>query len=109
MVTPFNDIRDYVGVPRVASLRLSPDGTRLVSVVQALNPDGKSYGTSLWEIPLDGRRPYRLTRSVKGEAGAEFTADGDLLFGSRRPDPTVKDADEESPALWLLPAAGGEA
>ncbi|MFI6796789.1 S9 family peptidase [Streptosporangium canum] len=109
MVTPFNDIRDYVGVPRVASLRLSPDGTRLVSVVQALNPDGKSYGTSLWEIPLDGRRPYRLTRSVKGEAGAEFTADGDLLFGSRRPDPTVKDADEEIPALWLLPAAGGEA
>jgi dipeptidyl aminopeptidase/acylaminoacyl peptidase len=108
-VTPFNDIRDYVGVPRVASLRLSPDGTRLVSVVQALNPDGRSYGTSLWEIPLDGRRPHRLTRSVKGEAGAEFTQRGDLLFGSRRPDPTVKDADEEVPALWLLPAAGGEA
>lgn len=108
-VTPFNDIRDYVGVPRVASLRLSPDGARLVSVVQALNPDGRSYGTSLWEIPLDGRRPYRLTRSVKGEAGAEFTQDGDLLFGSRRPDPTVKEADEEVPALWLLPATGGEA
>ncbi|GAA3082019.1 S9 family peptidase [Streptosporangium carneum] len=80
-----------------------------MSVVQALNPDGKSYGTSLWEIPLDGRGPYRLTRSVKGEAGAEFTADGDLLFGSRRPDPTVKDADADVPALWLLPAAGGEA
>ncbi|MEV8634964.1 prolyl oligopeptidase family serine peptidase [Streptosporangium sp. NPDC051023] len=108
-MTPFSDIRDYVGVPRVTSLRLSPDGTRLVSVVQALNPDGKSYGTSLWEIPLDGRKPYRLTRSVKGEAGAEFTADGDLIFGSRRPDPTVKEANEEVPALWLLPAAGGEA
>ncbi|MEV7006214.1 S9 family peptidase [Streptosporangium sp. NPDC051022] len=108
-MTPFSDIRDYVGTPRLTSLRLSPDGTRLVSVVQALNPDGKSYGTSLWEIPLDGRRPYRLTRSVKGEAGAEFTADGDLLFGSRRPDPVVKDGDEDVPALWLLPAAGGEA
>ncbi|SNS15918.1 Dipeptidyl aminopeptidase/acylaminoacyl peptidase [Streptosporangium subroseum] len=108
-MTPFNDIRDYVGVPRVASLRLSPDGTRLVAVVQALNPDGKSYGTSLWEIPLDERRPYRLTRSLKGEAGAEFTEGGDLLFGSRRPDPTVKDPNEEVPALWLLPAAGGEA
>ncbi|GAA2872121.1 S9 family peptidase [Streptosporangium fragile] len=108
-MTPFNDIRDYVGVPRVTSLRLSPDGTRLVGVVQALNPDGKSYGTSLWEIPLDGRRPYRLTRSVKGEAGAEFTAAGDVLFGSRRPDPTVKDADEEVSALWLLPATAGEA
>ncbi|MEU1878531.1 prolyl oligopeptidase family serine peptidase [Streptosporangium sp. NPDC020072] len=108
-MTPFSDIRDYVGVPRVTSLRLSPDGTRLVSVVQALNPDGKSYGTSLWEIPLDGREPYRLTRSVKGETGAEFTAGGDLLFCSRRPDPTVKETEEGVPALWLLPRAGGEA
>ncbi|MBG0830795.1 S9 family peptidase [Planomonospora sp. ID67723] len=102
-------MRDYVGVPRLTSLRLSPDGNRLVGVVQALNPDGKSYGTALWEIPLDGRRPYRLTRSLKGEAGAEFTAAGDVLFGSRRPDPTVKDPDEEVSALWLLPAGGGEA
>ncbi|MFF0578945.1 S9 family peptidase [Streptosporangium saharense] len=108
-MTPFSDIRDYVGVPRVVSLRLSPDGTRLVSVVQALNPDGKSYGTALWEIPTDGREPYRLTRSVKGETGAEFTAEGDLLFCSRRPDPTVKEAEEEVSALWLLPRAGGEA
>ncbi|MGC5015479.1 S9 family peptidase [Streptosporangium sp. DT93] len=109
-VTPFNDIRDYVGVPRVVSLRLSPDGTRLACVVQALNPDGRSYGTSLWEVPLDdGGAPRRLTRSVRGEAGAEFTPAGDLLFGSRRPDPTVKDADEEVGALWLLPAGGGEA
>ncbi|MBB2911836.1 dipeptidyl aminopeptidase/acylaminoacyl peptidase [Streptosporangium becharense] len=108
-MTPFDDIRDYVGVPRATSLRLSPDGSRLVCVVQALNPDGRSYGTALWEVPLDGRRPHRLTRSVKGEAGAEFTASGDVLFGSRRPDPTVRDADEEVPALWLLPATAGEA
>ncbi|MBG0818142.1 prolyl oligopeptidase family serine peptidase [Planomonospora sp. ID82291] len=105
-------MRDYVGVPRLLSLRLSPDGTRLVGVVQSLTPDGRSHGTSLWEIPLDGRAPYRLTRSVKGEAGAEFTAGGDVLFGSRRPDPTVKDpgdSDGEVPALWLLPMGGGEA
>nr|BFE81572.1 hypothetical protein GCM10020093_041730 [Planobispora longispora] len=108
-MTSFSDMHDYVGVPRLTSLRLSPDGGRLVGVVQALNPDGKSYGTALWEIPLDGRRPYRLTRSLKGEAGAEFTAEGDVLFGSRRPDPTVKDPDDEVSALWLLPAAGGEA
>ncbi|GAA3429845.1 S9 family peptidase [Streptosporangium nondiastaticum] len=108
-MTPFSDMRDYVGTPRLVSLRLSPDGSRLAGVVQALNPDGRSYGTSLWEIPLDGRAPYRLTRSAKGESGAEFTAGGDLLFGSRRPDPAVKDPDEEAPALWLLPAGGGEA
>ncbi|MFC4586907.1 S9 family peptidase [Sphaerisporangium corydalis] len=107
----FKDIREFVGVPRLVSLRLSPDGSRLVSVVQSLGPDERSYGTSIWEVPTgpDGE-PHRLTRSAKGEAGAEFTPDGDLLFVSRRPDPSVKDQPEdEVPALWLLPARGGEA
>ncbi|WP_245647218.1 S9 family peptidase [Microtetraspora niveoalba] len=98
---------EYIALPRVLSLRLSPDGTRLVSVVQSLNPDKKSYGTALWEIPLDPEgRPHRLTRSAKGEAGAEFTPNGEVLFVSRRPDETVKDEGEEVPALWLLPERG---
>ncbi|GAA0370731.1 S9 family peptidase [Microbispora corallina] len=106
-MTDFPDIREYVALPRVQSLRLSPDGTRLVSVVQSLLPDGASYGTALWEIPLDGGgEPRRLTRSSKGEAGAEFAPDGSLLFVSRRPDETVKDSGEEVPALWLLPERG---
>lgn len=107
-VSAFNDIRDYVAIPRVLSLRLSPDGSRLISTVQSLNPDGKSFGTALWAIPVDGE-PFRLTRSTKGESAAVFTAAGDVLFTSTRPDPTVKDAGEEVPALWLLPRAGGEA
>ncbi|MEV4064609.1 S9 family peptidase [Nonomuraea dietziae] len=107
-MSAFKDIRDYVAIPRVLSLKLSPDGSRLVSAVQSLNPDGTSYGTSLWSLPLDAE-PYRLTRSAKGETGTEFTAAGDVLFTSRRPDPTVKDSDEEVPALWLLPRGGGEA
>ncbi|MEU0571767.1 prolyl oligopeptidase family serine peptidase [Nonomuraea sp. NPDC005983] len=107
-MSAFNDIRDYVAIPRVLSLKLSPDGSRLVSVVQSLNPDGKSYGTALWAIPVDGE-PYRLTRSAKGETTAEFTDAGDVLFTSSRPDPTAKDAGDEVPALWLLPRAGGEA
>ena len=107
-MSAFDDIRDYVAIPRVLSLKLSPDGSRLVSVVQALNPDGTSYGTALWSIPVDGE-PYRLTRSAKGESAAEFTGAGDLLFTSSRPDPTVEDATDDRPALWLLPRAGGEA
>ncbi|MFI6733063.1 prolyl oligopeptidase family serine peptidase [Nonomuraea sp. NPDC050451] len=107
-MSAFNDIRDYVAIPRVLSLKLSPDGSRLISTVQSLNPDGKSYGTALWAIPIDGE-PYRLTRSAKGESAAVFTAAGDVLFTSARPDPTVKDSSDEVPALWLLPRAGGEA
>ncbi|WP_248961284.1 S9 family peptidase [Sphaerisporangium perillae] len=107
----FKDIREFVGIPRLLSLRLSPDGSRLVTVVQSLNPDGKSYGTSIWQVPVEpGGEPYRLTRSAKGETGAQFTPEGDLLFVSRRPDPTVKDQpDDEAPALWMLPGTGGEA
>src|SRR5690606_33187845 len=37
-VRQFPDMKEYVALPRVLSLRLSPDGTRLVSVVQSLNP-----------------------------------------------------------------------
>ncbi|MBB5785021.1 S9 family peptidase [Nonomuraea jabiensis] len=107
-MSAFNDIRDYVAIPRVLSLKLSPDGSRLISTVQSLNPDGKSYGTALWAIPVDGE-PYRLTRSAKGESAAVFTAAGDVLFTSARPDPTAKDSSDEVPALWLLPRAGGEA
>nr|WP_155351392.1 S9 family peptidase [Acrocarpospora pleiomorpha] len=108
MVTSiFQNVREYVAVPRVTALRLSPDATRLVAVVQSLDPDEKAYGTALWEIPLDpDAEPYRLTRSAKGEAGAEFTPDGELLFVSRRPDPTEKDSDSEAAALWLLPERG---
>ncbi|MEV5557306.1 S9 family peptidase [Nonomuraea wenchangensis] len=111
-MSAFNDIRDYVAIPRVLSVQLSPDGSRLVSIVQSLNPDGKSYGTALWEVPLDGPaggEPFRLTRSTKGESAAVITDAGDVLFTSARPDPTAKDAGEEVPALWLLPRAGGEA
>nr|WP_328807876.1 prolyl oligopeptidase family serine peptidase [Nonomuraea antri] len=119
-MSAFNDIRDYVAIPRVLSLKLSPDESRLVSVVQSLNPDGKSYGTALWAIPLPGplsgphtgspdTAPYRLTRSAKGESQAVFTASGDVLFTSARADATVKDSSDETPSLWLLPRAGGEA
>lgn len=101
-------MKEYVALPRVLSLRLSPDGTRLVSVVQSLNPDGVSYGTALWEIPLDpAGEAYRLTRSAKGEAGAEFAPDGTVLFTSRRPDETARDSgDGDVAALWRLPARG---
>ncbi|WP_066364400.1 S9 family peptidase [Herbidospora mongoliensis] len=106
MSSIFQDVRDYVAVPRTASLRLAPDGSRLVAVTQSLNPDKKSYGTALYDIPLEpGGEATRLTRSAKGEGGAVFTAGGDLLFVSARPDPTEKD-DNDKPALWLLPKSG---
>jgi hypothetical protein len=37
--TPFHDLRDFVAIPRVAALRLAPDGTWLAAAVQTLSAD----------------------------------------------------------------------
>ncbi len=106
--TPFHDVDHYVAVPRVSGLTLSPDGTRLVTTVATLNPTGTGYVNALWGVdPTGERAAYRITRSAKGESGAAFTEGGDLYFVSARPDP--EDEDEPTSALWVVPAAGGEA
>ncbi|NMI01891.1 prolyl oligopeptidase family serine peptidase [Pseudonocardia acidicola] len=108
--TPFHDLQDYLALPRVGGLALSPDGSRLVTAVSAPDPTRTRYVTALWEVDPAGERPARrLTRSAKGEQGAVFTPDGDLLFVSARPDPDAEPKDDAPAALWLLPAGGGEA
>ncbi len=108
-MTPFDDLDAYVALPRLAGLVLSPDGSRLVTAVTTLNPEKNGYRTALWAIDPAGRREaHRLTRSAKSEGQAAFLPDGSLLFVSARPDPELKD-DDETAALWHLPAAGGEA
>ncbi|HYA52648.1 MAG TPA: S9 family peptidase, partial [Streptosporangiaceae bacterium] len=123
-MTPFEDLHSYIAIPRVTGLRLSPDGTWLAATVQQPDPDGKKYSTGIWRIPADGgppssgpsAQPIRLTQSAEGEDGPAFLPDGSLLFASRRPDPAAGSADGldgeqdgAKPALWLLPAAGGDA
>ena len=110
--TVFHDLGEYMATPRVGSLKLSPDGTWLAATVQTLSPDKKKYLTSIWRIDTAGGPARRLTRSAEGEANPAFLPDGSLLFTSRRPDPEADpgDKDDDSkPALWLLPADGGEA
>jgi len=108
--TTFADLDAFLALPRVAGLRLAPDGGRLVVGMQTLNREGNRFISGLWEVDPTGERPARrLTRSTAGESLGAFTADGSLLFVSKRPEPDAdKDAQEE-PALWLLPADGGDA
>jgi dipeptidyl aminopeptidase/acylaminoacyl peptidase len=107
------DLDSFLSLPRVDGLALSPDGTRLVTSVATVAPDGKKFLGALWELDPKGTAPpRRLTRSAKGESSAVFLPDGSLLFTSSRSDPDAKEdeKDDDAPAaLWLLPAAGGEA
>jgi dipeptidyl aminopeptidase/acylaminoacyl peptidase len=123
-VTSFHDLGEYVAIPRVTALRLSPDGSWLAAAVQTIGSGEQTskYVSSIWRISpghdgIPGRdaRPVRLTRSTEGEGAPEFLPDGALLFTSKRPGPPSAkgeadaDADRDKPALWLLPAGGGEA
>lgn len=112
LLTPFHDLEEYVRLPRMEGLVLSPDGSRLVTQVSTLNADGTKTHTALWEVyPTRAKPARRLTRSAEGETGAAFTPDGDLLFTSARPnaDAAEEENKKRKPALWVLPAGGGEA
>ncbi|MEV8417560.1 S9 family peptidase, partial [Streptomyces niveus] len=62
--TAFHDLAAFIALPRVSSLALSPDGTRLVTVVQELSADGTRFIGALWDVDPSGERPARrLTRS----------------------------------------------
>lgn len=111
-VTLFDDLADYVAIPRASGAKLSPDGAWLAVAVQTLSVDRKKYVTSIWRVDTGGGAPRRLTRSAEGEGNPRFLPDGSVLFTSKRPNPDAKPRDEDDPEgalLWLLPAGGGEA
>ena len=106
------DLDAFLARPRVSGLALSPDGSRLVTSVSTVAPDGTKFQSALWQLdPAGETPPRRLTRSAKDESSAAFLPDGSVIFTSARPDPEAKKGDErdDRAALWLLPAGGGEA
>lgn len=107
--TPFHDLEEYIALPRLGGLALSPDGTRLIATLATLSEDRTKYTSALWEIDPTGQAPARrITRHQNGESAPVFSSNGDLYFSSSRQNPETG-KDEESGALWQIPAAGGEA
>ena len=105
--TPFDELDDYIALARLSGVLLSPDGSLLICARAVLDDKSAEYVSSLWEIDPEGRRPARrLTWGSTSESGAAFAFDGDVLFTATRAVPGESDP---QPALWRLPAAGGEA
>jgi dipeptidyl aminopeptidase/acylaminoacyl peptidase len=98
----FASFDDFIGLSRLTGLALSPDGTRLVASVSAVNKDGNKLTSALWELDPSGTADARrLTHSEKGEKAPVFRSDGALLFVSDR-----DGDDDDPPALWELPPVG---
>jgi dipeptidyl aminopeptidase/acylaminoacyl peptidase len=109
--TAFDNLDEYLALPRISGLAVSADGSRVVTTVAELNDKRTEYVTAVWEVDPAGEKPVRrLTRGANGESSPAFTSDGDLLFVSSRPTPEKADDSDKPPAsLWRLPGAGGEA
>src|SRR3954447_142444 len=110
-MSAFDDLDEFLAIPRVTQLRLAPDGSRLVATVSGRSRNRKKFVSALWEIdPLGDAPPRRLTLSAAGESSPQFLPDGTLLFLSkRRMDEREEESDKDVTGLWSLPAAGGEA
>ncbi|MFI5806242.1 alpha/beta fold hydrolase [Streptomyces sp. NPDC051561] len=107
--TTFHDLSAFFASPRLGSLALSPDGSRLVAAVQQLNAEGTGYVSGLWELdPAGEAEPHRLTRSGKGESAPAFAPDGTLFFLSGREDtdPAAEKSEGRGATLWALPERG---
>jgi dipeptidyl aminopeptidase/acylaminoacyl peptidase len=108
--TAFDNLDDYLALPRVSGLAVSADGSRLVTTVAELNDKRTEYVSAVWEIDPAGEKPARrLTRGSTGESTPAFTADGDLLFVSARPTAANSGGAKPPASLWRLPGDGGEA
>lgn len=100
----FDDLDRYVAESRVSDLSVSTDGSRAVVVISQLNEDGTKYVSALWDVDVTGAaNARRLTWNEEGASGPAFSASGDLLFLRS------VSTDDESSAVWSLPANGGEA
>ena len=100
----FTDIDAFLRPPRLTTVAAGPDG-RAVAAIAESDEHGSKLISALWELDPAGEQPARrLTFSAKGESGPRFAPDGSLLFTSARPDPQGED--EETTAIWRLPATG---
>ncbi len=116
------DLDSFLALPRLLSMHLSPDGTRLALTMQTVAADGRSFQGAIWEIPTSGDgQPRRISRDSSDETARGFTPDGSLLLTRPLPahGPPAENAADAPPehvsgpppqhvphALFVVPAGG---
>lgn len=92
---------DLLHLKLISDPQVSPDGRRVVYVLQRTDREQNKYFSSLWVVDADdtGNRPF--TQGDQNDRSPRWAPDGSgIAF--------LSDRDEKS-QLWLIPADGGEA
>jgi len=97
------DLFDFVWT---GDTQVSPDGARVAFVRVTVNEKKEGYNTSIWAVSTSGSEgPHRLT-SGERDSSPRWSPDGKYLAFTRV---TEKDGKPESPQLFMLSMAGGDA
>lgn len=98
--------KDLFNFVWVGDAQVSPDGSRVAFVRVTVNEKKEGYNTSIWTVPTAGKEePHRLT-SGERDSSPRWSPDGKYLVFTRV---TEKDGKPESPQLFMLSMAGGDA
>ena len=96
------EIADLFNLQLVGEPQVSPDGTRLVAEVLTVDKESDEYRSTIWDIPLEGGEPRKLTSGQWSDTSPAWSPDGkQIAFTSNRID--------KKPQVFVLPIDGGEA
>src|SRR5438067_12792540 len=96
-------VEDLVGMERVGSPAVSPDGTRVVYTVRTTDMAKNRGHTDLYMVDLRAPHPapVRLTNHSASSSDPEWSPSGDAVY--------FLSARSGSSQIWRLPLSGGEA
>lgn len=82
---PFAALDDYIAIPRMTGMAMSPDGSELLLTISDLDSTRRSYRASLWTVPTDpSGTPAELDTPGLRISSARYTATGDVVALARR-------------------------
>ena len=92
-------VQDQVALKRIASFRVSPDGTRIVYVLRSTDLEANKGRMDLWLAAPEGLK--QLTSHEGNESDPAWAPDGKAIY--------FLTARSGSNQVWRLPLEGGEA
>ncbi len=93
-------VEDLVRMERVGDPQVSPDGSRVVFSVTAMDLEVNHGRSDLWMATIDGSKVLQLTTDPAGDFSPRWLGNERILFLSTR---------SGSSQVWELSMAGGEA